>query len=130
VRAGQTVLDIGCGTGATLQALRDAIGSDGRVVGVDYSPRMIARARNRVRHHGWTSVKIRQADATRTTHGHAEFDAAVALASFSAMPDVRAAIDNAHDARRLRHHDYRRDGYQNNRSIRITTSTHCATGRT
>lgn len=100
LRAGQAVLDIGCGTGATVQALRDAVGPDGRVVAVDYSPRMIAQVRKRVRHHGWTNVEIRQADASRTPQGHAEFDAAVALGSFSAMPDVRAAIDNAHDALR------------------------------
>jgi hypothetical protein len=32
--------------------------------------------------------------------GHREFDAAVALNSFSAMPDVRAAVELAHDALR------------------------------
>lgn len=40
--AGQTVLDVGCGSGAAFPTLRDAVGPSGRVVGVDYSPRMLA----------------------------------------------------------------------------------------
>lgn len=70
------------------------------MVGVDYSPRMLARARTAVRDNGWTNVEVREADASRTSHGHAEFDAAVALTSFSAMPDVAAAIEFAHEALR------------------------------
>ena len=42
---GETVLDVGCGTGATLQRLADA---GLRVAGVDRSPAMLARARRRL----------------------------------------------------------------------------------
>jgi ubiquinone/menaquinone biosynthesis C-methylase UbiE len=97
---GESVLDIGCGSGQMLVPLRAAVGERGRVVGVDYSPRMLAHARNVVRDNGWTNVELRKADASRTSHGHAEFDAAVALASISAMPDVAAAVGFAHDALR------------------------------
>lgn len=98
LRPGQAVLDIGCGTGATLVPLREAVGSAGRVVGVDYSPRMVARAQRRV--HEWTNVTVRRADAAREPLGDNEFDAAIALSSFSAMPDVRAAVELAHRALR------------------------------
>ncbi|GLZ40454.1 class I SAM-dependent methyltransferase [Actinokineospora sp. NBRC 105648] len=100
LRDGQAVLDIGCGSGATLASLRAAVGERGRVVGVDYSPRMVARARRLVRERGWTNVEVRQADASRTAHGVGEFDAVVALAAFSAMPDVRTAVGHARDALR------------------------------
>src|SRR5437773_10772350 len=48
-REGGAVLDIGCGVGAMLERLREAVGPSGRVVGVDYSPRMVAAARKLVR---------------------------------------------------------------------------------
>jgi ubiquinone/menaquinone biosynthesis C-methylase UbiE len=97
-RPGEHVLDIGCGTGATLPALRDAVGADGLVAAVDYSPRMLARARHRT--DGWANVTVRRADAARESLGHNEFDAAIALSSLSAMPDVGAAVEAAHAALR------------------------------
>jgi ubiquinone/menaquinone biosynthesis C-methylase UbiE len=97
---GEAVLDIGCGTGATLVPLRAAVGDGGRVVGVDYSQRMVARAGRRVGEHWWANVTVRRADAARESLGDNEFDAAVALTSLSAMPDVRAAVELAHRALR------------------------------
>jgi ubiquinone/menaquinone biosynthesis C-methylase UbiE len=98
LREGEAVLDIGCGAGEMLASIRAAVGPAGRVVGVDDSPRMVARAR--VAEHGWTNVEVREADASRQSNGHEEFDAAVALSSFSAMPDVITAVRLAHDALR------------------------------
>jgi len=93
---GKAVLDIGCGTGASFPALAEAVGPQGRVVAMDFSPRMVAVARKRAAH--WPNVEVRHADACATDHGSEEFDAAVALGAFSAMPDVPAAIANACDA--------------------------------
>ena len=38
------LLDIGCGTGANLPMLREAVGESGRVVGLDFSPLALAHA--------------------------------------------------------------------------------------
>jgi ubiquinone/menaquinone biosynthesis C-methylase UbiE len=96
LKPGEAVLDIGCGTGASIPALVEAVGPQGRVVAMDFSPRMVAIARKRTAR--WPNVEVRQADACHTDHGAGEFDAAVALGAFSAMPDVPAAIANAADA--------------------------------
>jgi SAM-dependent methyltransferase len=48
LQAGETVLDIACGTGSTLPLLAAAVGSTGRVVGVELSVEMAAQAAKRV----------------------------------------------------------------------------------
>ncbi len=50
LQAGDTVVDLGTGTGWALPRLAEAVGPQGRVVGVDVSPGMLARARRRTRH--------------------------------------------------------------------------------
>lgn len=100
LESGESVLDVGCGAGATLASLRAAVGPSGRVVGVDYSPRMLARAAAVVRGNGWQNVELRRMDASREPPGHTEFDAAIALTSLSAMPDVPVAVRLVHDALR------------------------------
>src|SRR4051794_11364672 len=49
VRAGDVVLDAGCGTGRALPVLRAAVGATGTVVGVDLTAEMLADARRRGR---------------------------------------------------------------------------------
>lgn len=45
---GDCVLDVGCGTGLSLELLRQAVGSKGRIVGIEQCPEMIEQARERV----------------------------------------------------------------------------------
>ncbi|MEU1812779.1 class I SAM-dependent methyltransferase [Micromonospora aurantiaca (nom. illeg.)] len=42
-----TAVDLGCGTGRALPALRDAVGPDGTVIGIDHTPQMLAQAQTR-----------------------------------------------------------------------------------
>src|ERR1700709_1363167 len=46
--SGETVIDIGCGCGATVLALADRVGPTGQVLGLDVSKPMAARARERI----------------------------------------------------------------------------------
>ncbi len=48
LRPGDTVLDVGCGTGLSFPLLSAAVGPTGHVIGVDASPQMLAVARRRV----------------------------------------------------------------------------------
>src|ERR1700688_758146 len=48
-RAGSTVIDVGCGCGATTIELARAVGPSGRVIGLDISEPMLARAKERLR---------------------------------------------------------------------------------
>lgn len=46
LKPGMTVLDIGCGTGAISSGIAEAVGPDGRVVGIDNNPELIEKARH------------------------------------------------------------------------------------
>jgi ubiquinone/menaquinone biosynthesis C-methylase UbiE len=56
--AGGTVLDVGCGTGLSFDLLLRAVGRTGHVVGIEQSPQMIEKARQRIRKHGWRNVTL------------------------------------------------------------------------
>lgn len=100
LQPGEAVLDAGCGVGSFFPQMREAVGDQGRVVGVDYSPKMVDRAQQRVRAEGWRNVEVRRADLSDDGLEPETFTAAVALASLSATPDPLAAIRNIHHALR------------------------------
>jgi ubiquinone/menaquinone biosynthesis C-methylase UbiE len=55
---GDTVIDVACGTGINFAMLEERIGSGGRIIGIDVSPDMVARARRRIADHGWANVTL------------------------------------------------------------------------
>ena len=55
---GHRVLDVACGTGKSFELLREAVGPEGVVVGVEQSPEMLWQARKRVREGGWDNVQL------------------------------------------------------------------------
>ena len=62
LQPGDTAVDLCCGTGVNFPHLVEAVGPAGRVVGVDLSPAMFDRARQRVENAGWDNVELVQAD--------------------------------------------------------------------
>jgi ubiquinone/menaquinone biosynthesis C-methylase UbiE len=58
LQSGQTVIDVGCGTGASFARLSAAVGPEGHVVGVDQSAGMLRVARQRIAEHGWSNVEL------------------------------------------------------------------------
>jgi ubiquinone/menaquinone biosynthesis C-methylase UbiE len=66
---GDTVVDMGCGTGGNLPFLREQVGPGGTVVGVDLVGAMLRQARQRVEQNGWKNVHVVQGDATRPPVG-------------------------------------------------------------
>jgi ubiquinone/menaquinone biosynthesis C-methylase UbiE len=63
LRPGDTVVDVACGTGLNFALLEKAIGPSGRIVGVDLTDAMLARARDRIATNGWTNISLVQSDA-------------------------------------------------------------------
>lgn len=60
---GATVVEMGCGTGANLPYLREAVGPEGRVLGVDITGPLLGYARTRAAQ--YDNVGVLRADARR-----------------------------------------------------------------
>jgi demethylmenaquinone methyltransferase/2-methoxy-6-polyprenyl-1,4-benzoquinol methylase len=63
LRPGGSVVDVACGTGLNFPLIERAIGSRGRIVGVDLTDAMLAQAEQRIEANGWSNVSLVQADA-------------------------------------------------------------------
>ena len=60
LQPGQTVLDLGSGVGLDCFFAAKKVGETGRVIGVDMTPEMVARARSSAERMGITNVEFRQ----------------------------------------------------------------------
>ena len=96
LRAGDKVLDVGCGTGRSLAYLRKAVGPTGRVYGIDISPGMLRKAQKVCDANGWDNVELMQCDAAAFT-APAPLDGVLFSLSYNTMPDHRAVLRRAWD---------------------------------
>ncbi|AUG48065.1 alkanonic acid methyltransferase [Haloarcula taiwanensis] len=87
---GDTVVEMGCGTGANVPALRERVDPSGRIVGVDVTRAMLERAREHAARTGGT-VHYVQADAARPPVREA--DAVLATFVAGIFEDPAAAVD-------------------------------------
>jgi demethylmenaquinone methyltransferase/2-methoxy-6-polyprenyl-1,4-benzoquinol methylase len=98
LRPGATVVDVACGTGLNFLLLEQAIGPNGRIVGVDLTDAMLAQARQRIETNGWRNVSLVQADAAEFDFP-TEVDAILSTYALSHVPDCGDVI--AHGAAAL-----------------------------
>ena len=88
LRSGQVVLDVGCGTGLCCGLLRDKVGPEGGVVGIEESPEMAAVAREHIACEGWDNVTVVQTQAE-----DAEIGLTADAALFCAVHDILQSSD-------------------------------------
>jgi ubiquinone/menaquinone biosynthesis C-methylase UbiE len=98
LRAGDTVIDLACGTGLNFPLLERAVGPDGRIIGVDLTDAMLARAQDRAAANGWGNISLVQADAADFAFP-AEVAAILSTYALTQVPECAAVI--AHGAAAL-----------------------------
>jgi arsenite methyltransferase len=84
-RAGEHVLDVGCGPGRLTREIADAVGPDGRACGVDVSEEMLALAAQ-------MNLELAHASGIRLPFEEASFDAAVATQVYEFVEELSAAL--------------------------------------
>jgi ubiquinone/menaquinone biosynthesis C-methylase UbiE len=63
LKPGDTVVEIGCGTGLNFPLLQDAVGPEGKIIGVDLTDAMLEQARKQIEKKGWSNVELVLSDA-------------------------------------------------------------------
>jgi ubiquinone/menaquinone biosynthesis C-methylase UbiE len=76
---GEAVVDVACGTGLNFEPIIQRIGPEGRLFGIDLSPDMLARARERAVVGGWDNVDLINAPMERAVVPEAADAALLAL---------------------------------------------------
>jgi ubiquinone/menaquinone biosynthesis C-methylase UbiE len=92
IAPGERVLDVACGTGLVAFAAAEAVGSAGRVVGVDLSGRMVDAARQRAQSRGVPYATFERMDAERLDLPDAAFDIALCALGLMYVPDPARAV--------------------------------------
>ncbi len=99
LKSGDTVLEVGCGTGRNLPLLHKAVGASGAVIGVDATRGMLERSQHLTARRGWQNVTLTLADAAEVALED-RVDAILFSLSYSVLPDRRAVVANVWPALR------------------------------
>lgn len=97
LKPGDTVVDLGCGTGLNLPLLYGAVTSHGKIIGVDLSDAMLAQARQVVAANQWGNVELVCADAAEFEFP-SHVDAVLSTYTLTLVPDRGRVISNACEA--------------------------------
>ena len=86
-RAGDRVLDVGCGAGFDLITAWRLVGRSGQVSGIDLTPGMVAKAMRNVELAGLTNYEIRVATAEFIPYDDGAFDVIISNGVLNLSPD-------------------------------------------
>jgi len=92
LRSGETVLEVGPGTGYYTLAVAEVLAPGGILHILDVQPEMLAHTTGRAREAGIDNVVAREGEARRLPYDDATFDAAYLVAVLGEIPDQDAAL--------------------------------------
>jgi ubiquinone/menaquinone biosynthesis C-methylase UbiE len=92
VEVGQTVLDVGTGTGHLAIALAQIVGDKGRVIGIDISPKMLEQARIKVNELRLKNIELQLADAETLDYSINTFDRILCANTFPWLEEKEATL--------------------------------------
>lgn len=92
IRAGETVLDVGCGAGMDVLLAAKRTGPSGHSIGVDMTDAMVERARKSAASAGLRHVEIRKGDATALPVPDASVDVVSSNGVLNLVPEKEQAF--------------------------------------
>ncbi|MGY5852257.1 MAG: class I SAM-dependent methyltransferase [Candidatus Thorarchaeota archaeon] len=82
------ILDVGVGTGNNLPLLIEKYPDYETIVGIDFTPAMLTRAKHRVKQNGWDNIRLLHGDAREmTSYFDESFDLIISTYSLSIIPN-------------------------------------------
>lgn len=95
LRPGEVVLDLGAGAGFDCFLARRAVGAEGRVIGVDMTPEMVARARENAAKPGYDNVEFRLGEIEHLPVADETVDVIISNCVINLSPDKPAVFRDA-----------------------------------
>ena len=92
IRKGDVVIDLGSGAGNDAFVARHETGADGKVIGIDFTPAMINRARMNAEKLGFYNVEFRQGDIEQMPVSANMADVVVSNCVLNLVPNKDAVI--------------------------------------
>src|SRR5438067_1448257 len=92
LRSGATVLDVGCGTGASAIPAAVEVGPKGKVIAVDLAERLLEIARCKAAARNLKNVEFRHGDMESLGYPDQHFDAVICVFAIFFVPDVAKQI--------------------------------------
>ncbi len=89
IRKGDTVIDLGSGAGNDCFVARNETGEDGRVIGIDFTPAMIDKAKENAQKLGYSNVEFRQGDIEAIPVSANMADVVVSNCVLNLVPDKK-----------------------------------------
>lgn len=94
---GDTVVDLGCGTGLNFPLLMDLVGPNGKIIGVDITDKMLDQAKIRVEEKGWNNVELVLCDVAEYKIPKG-VDGIIATGVLTFSPSYDQVIKNGYEA--------------------------------
>ena len=92
VNEGESVLDIGCGSGVDTIFAAKMTGSSGKVVGIDIMPEMLQRAKENLKLANFDNVTYEQESSDKLSFPDENFDVVISNGVFNLVPDKTKAL--------------------------------------
>lgn len=87
IKKGDTIIDLGSGAGNDCFIARNEAGENGRVIGIDFTPAMIEKAKAKAQKLGFTNVEFRQGDIENIPVSANVADVVVSNCVLNLVPD-------------------------------------------
>ena len=94
---GDTIIEIGCGTGMNFPLLQEKLGPEGKIIGVDLSEAMLKQAENTINAAGWKNVELVHSSAANYTFPDV-VDGIIATGVLTYEPDYDKVIEQGTSA--------------------------------
>jgi len=92
IPAGSTILDLGCGAGLDTLISARRTGSNGKIIGIDFSGSMLERARRAAQEAGLENIAFHESPAERIPLKNGEIDVAIVNGIFNLNPHREAVF--------------------------------------
>jgi SAM-dependent methyltransferase len=92
IKRGDTVIDLGSGAGNDCFVARHEVGPEGKVIGVDFTPAMIQKARHNAEKMGYNNVEFREGDIDSMPVNENVADVVVSNCVLNLVPDKKNVL--------------------------------------